>query len=77
MRRQSFGTNELVMLTSPTEASAVSYYLVYVHKRTTWSEAGAGQLEPPVALGEWRDRFVLIEEGWRFSRREGRRALQR
>lgn len=70
-------SNQLVTVSSPTEATATSYYLVYVQKHDGGEAPKVGRLEEPVALGEWHDSFVLTAEGWRFSRREGRRVLDR
>jgi uncharacterized protein (TIGR02246 family) len=70
-------SNQLVTVSSPTEATATSYYLVYVHKGGDGQAPKVGRLGEPVALGEWHDSFVLTAEGWRFARREGRRVLER
>ena len=61
-------TNVLVDVISDTEATAVTYMSLYFH------DGEPGRDSSPTdclqKLGEYRDRFVKTEDGWRFARRE-------
>lgn len=67
-------SNCVIDVVSATEASGFSYiqYLAAPDKGSDRPvEAG------PFHIGEFRDRFVLTEAGWRFSERRGQLALTR
>lgn len=65
-----FCTNIVVEVESPMTARAESRILLF----TGAAETGEGlpSLSGPPLVGEYRDRFVRTEEGWRFSERMGR-----
>lgn len=64
----------LVEPAGPDRATAVTYYLAYV---STQASGPVRRLETPASMGEWRDEFVRTPDGWRFSRREGKRIFER
>jgi len=68
-----FTSNTLIDVKDEQNASAVTYYLAFVADRGDADGDGEMPIELPRSLGEWTDTFVLTSDGWRFSRREGRR----
>jgi ketosteroid isomerase-like protein len=66
-------TNIVVDVVSATEAVGLTYYTLYRY------EGGEGStkapLNGPVMIGDYRDRFVLTSEGWRFSHRRASAAF--
>ena len=67
-----FTSNIRIVAEDENNASGVTYYLAFIGRGD-----GIAQLEMPGSLGEWYDRFVRTENGWRFSSREGRRIFER
>lgn len=62
--------NIVVTVESETEASAYSVILLFSGKAA--EDGGLPILDDaPPLVGDFRDRFVLTEEGWRFSERRG------
>ena len=54
-------------------AEGVVYVTIYRHDGREGEETGKGPSpleEPPLMVGEYRDRFVRTAEGWRIARRE-------
>lgn len=72
-----FTSNILVTVHDERRASAVTYYLAFVGQRIQTNPDAELPLELPGSLGEWNDSFVATPEGWRFTRREGRRIFGR
>jgi hypothetical protein len=70
-------TNIHVTVHDEKNASAASYYLVFVGHRDSQQPDAELPLDHPGALGEWSDSFVLTDNGWRFTKREGRRIFGR
>jgi hypothetical protein len=56
-------------------ASAVTYYLAYRHDTDGGPVELPARLEQPFSVGEWHDRFVLTDAGWRFASRQTRRVF--
>jgi uncharacterized protein (TIGR02246 family) len=60
--------NLLIDVVDASNASGTVYLTLYRYDgeedRTT------SPLEGPIIVGEYRDRFVLTDDGWRFARRE-------
>lgn len=61
-------TNPLVEVISETEAKGVVYMNLYYHDGDPDRETSP--IESLQKLGEYRDKFVKTDLGWRFSRRE-------
>lgn len=61
-------TNIDVTLVSPTEATGVTYFLLFDGSRENDTE-GPLPLMSPATLGEYHDNFVLTPEGWRIKKR--------
>jgi len=59
-----FCANFLITEQGPQTASGISYVLLFA------GNAADGRVSRQL-VGEYRDRFVRTEDGWRFSRREG------
>lgn len=64
-------TNIDVDLVSPTEATGVTYFLLFDGIREADSEAPL-PLMSPATLGEYHDTFVLTQKGWRIKERRAR-----
>jgi len=62
--------NIVVTVESPTAASAYSVILLFTGKIDPEGGLPVRDDGPPL-VGEFHDRFVLTEEGWRFSERRG------
>jgi hypothetical protein len=58
-------------------ATGVTYYLAYRHEASGDAVELPAPLGQPFSVGEWHDRFVRTEAGWRFSSRETRRVFVR
>lgn len=62
-------TNVAITLVGPDEATGVSYLVNYRHD----SASGTAELPAPVGhpkfVGEYHDRFVRTQDGWRFAHR--------
>ena len=65
-------TNIVVDVMSETQARALSYVLLWTG--STHSEAGryGRAAQGPQVVGEFDDRFVLAQDGWRIAQREAR-----
>ena len=61
-------TNTLFDRVTETEATAVVYLSLYLHDGD--HERETSPTDCLEKLGEYRDRFVKTEEGWRFAHRE-------
>ncbi len=61
-------SNVAVTITADDEAEALSYFTLYRYSEEKPRVPDLDQ--QPVILGEYRDRFVRTEAGWRISRRE-------
>jgi len=61
-------SNIRISRTSPDTAEGLSY--VHLYRTTGQAEDFPLPLPAPAACAEWRDRFVLTDEGWRIARRE-------
>jgi hypothetical protein len=59
-------TNIAIDVIGPDEAAGLCYFSLY---RADGVEEGAAPLDGPVMVGEYRDRFVRTEDGWRIARR--------
>ncbi len=68
-------TNTRVELDSPTEARAFSLVLLWSGVSTDEAGPFGRPAQARQALGEFDDRFVLTEAGWRIARREARFVL--
>jgi len=66
-------TNIMIDVVSPTEATGVSYYTIYLYKGP--DVAGLATISGPGLIGDYVDRFVRTGDGWRISRREARSLL--
>ncbi|HSV47291.1 MAG TPA: nuclear transport factor 2 family protein [Ramlibacter sp.] len=64
-------TNVRVEVASPTAASAVSYVLLAAGSESDAS-GPQGRPMPRLVVGEFHDRFSLIDGDWRIARREAR-----
>lgn len=63
--------NLLVTVEDPDNASGTVYVTLYRHDRGEEEDADAtAPLGLPLMLGEYRDRFVRTDEGWRIAHRE-------
>ncbi|MDB5685202.1 MAG: hypothetical protein JWM38_2608 [Sphingomonas bacterium] len=62
--------NIVVTVESETEASAYSVILLFTGKLADDGGLPIRDDGPPL-VGDYRDRFVLTSEGWRFSERRG------
>lgn len=62
--------NIVVTVESGTEASAQSTILLFSGKAAEDGGLPVRDAAPPL-VGEYKDRFVLTAEGWRFSERRG------
>jgi hypothetical protein len=60
-------TNTVVHVISDAEASAITYYVLY--RREDNDPRIPCPVVPPLAIGEYRDRFRRAAEGWRFAHR--------
>jgi SnoaL-like domain len=58
-------------------AQGVTYYLAYRHNAESEDAQLPLPLESPFSLGEWHDRFVRTDAGWRFAARETKRVFVR
>lgn len=68
-------TNTLVEVESPARAAARSRVLLWAGS-TEDAEGPQGRpLRGPQLMGEFDDRFVLTDEGWRFASRDARFVL--
>jgi len=56
-------------------AMGTVYLTLYNHDGE--KERSTSPLEGPVAVGEYRDRFVLTDQGWRFAERDTRQSFVR
>lgn len=72
-----FVASTVVDIPDASHAQAVSYYLLYRHvPEEIANPAQPLPLGMPFSLGEWHDKFVKTEDGWRISHREVRRLFQ-
>jgi hypothetical protein len=60
-------TNLRIDVAAPTEAAGLCYFTLY---RADDVEGPFAVVDGPAIVGEYRDRFVLTDEGWRFAQRE-------
>lgn len=60
--------NLLLDLEGPAHAAGVTYLTLYRHDGE--ADLQIAPLEGPVLVGEYRDRFVRSDAGWRIQRRE-------
>jgi uncharacterized protein (TIGR02246 family) len=63
-------TNTLVEVESPTRATARSRVLLWAGFTEDADGPQGRPLRGPQLVGEFADRFVLIDEGWRFASRD-------
>jgi hypothetical protein len=61
-------TNQQVTVTGPASATGICYLIVYNNPDPA-DENGIREVQPPSTVGEYRDQFVRIAEGWRFRER--------
>jgi hypothetical protein len=61
-------TNIVVDVIDANNATGLSYLTLFQHDGP--ADRAVSQLEPPVMLGEYRDRFTRTDAGWRFTRRD-------
>ena len=66
-RSRHVATNIAVDVLGPRRAVSTSYYVIWRHDGPIG--AVAPSLECAQLMGEYRDRFILTAEGWRFSER--------
>ena len=59
-------TNVLVDVTSPSQAVGLCYFTLY---RADGVDGAVAPMTGPAMVGEYRDRFVLTDEGWRIAHR--------
>ncbi len=52
------------------ESNAVGTVYLTLYRHDGEEERTTSPLEGPAMVGEYRDRFVLTDEGWRFSERD-------
>jgi SnoaL-like protein len=62
-------TNVVIDVLSPTEAVGTSYMINYRHDDPSGVPAELPPAGEPLYMGEYRDRFVRTEDGWRFLHR--------
>ena len=70
-------TNVMIDVTSPTEATGLSYMINYRHDRTEGDESLPVVMEVPKWMGEAHDTFRLTDDGWRFASRRVEPAFMR
>ncbi len=69
-RSRHFMSNVRVQVVSDTEATGIAYAVIYEEDIPTGQEASQPiPTAGPFAIGEYHDRFVLTDEGWKFSER--------
>jgi len=71
-----FVTTPLIEVDDESHARGVSYYLLFRHDPGTDEPKLPMPLGAPFSMGEWHDRFVKTDQGWRFAHREVRRLFQ-
>lgn len=59
-------TNLVVDITSPTQATGLCYFTLY---RADGATSATATVEGPTMVGEYRDDFVLTDDGWRIAHR--------
>jgi hypothetical protein len=69
-------TGTLIDVDDNSHARGVTYYIVYRHDPGTAEPKLPMPLGMPFSMGEWHDRFVRTDEGWRFAHREVQRLFQ-
>ena len=70
-------SNLLIDVLGRDHAEGVVYVAIYRHEFGEGEDpTGPAPLGPPLMLGEYRDRFVPTDRGWRFARREVRVAFR-
>jgi ketosteroid isomerase-like protein len=67
-------TNVVIDVVDDHTATGLTYFTLYRHDG---GEDGPAPLDGPAMVGEYRDRFVRTEDGWRFLRREAAVAFLR
>jgi uncharacterized protein (TIGR02246 family) len=66
-------TNIRITVQAPDRATGITYAVVYNANATRPPEAHFGiKAEPRQLLGEFEDKFVLTDEGWKFAARRAR-----
>jgi hypothetical protein len=71
-----FATSTMIDVEDERTARGVTYYLLYRYDPQSEEPKLPLPLRQPFAIGEWHDRFVKTDEGWRFAHREVRRLFQ-
>jgi SnoaL-like domain len=61
--------NVVIDVLGPDEATGTSYMVNYRHDEPSGVAAELAPTGDPVYIGEYRDRFVRTEDGWKFQRR--------
>ena len=61
-------TNVLVSVIDADHATATSYWIMYVHKKSDMAAGNVKSAEPS-RFSESEDEFVRTDEGWRIARR--------
>lgn len=67
-------TNIAIEFSSETEATGVTYFIL-LRNDDNYGERVA-PLDGQFIVGEYRDRFVLTSDGWRFAHRQAKAAFQ-
>jgi hypothetical protein len=69
-------TNQFVRVTGPRTATGECVLLYFVHENPL-AESAPAPLAGVELVGDYLDRFVLTDKGWRIAERIGRIAFQR
>lgn len=62
-------TNIAVDILTPDEATALSYLVNYRHDSRSGAAERPAPVDHPKFVGEYHDRFVRTDAGWRFAHR--------
>lgn len=69
-------TNLAIDVLNADHATGLVYLSLYRHDfETAEASEGLAPCGPPLAVGQYRDRFVRTEEGWRFALRRAELAF--
>ncbi len=67
--RHMMSTTQIKVIDSE-NAVGISYAVIFIEPAPEAGSAGPVPTRGPAAIGEYRDSFLLTEQGWKFSRRE-------